>query len=184
MLLVVGLGNPGVKYAQNRHNIGFMVVDAFVENFRRASRFNKFNSELIQLKYDKKILLLVKPLTYMNNAGSAVAAVLSNYKEIESIIIIHDDLDIEFGKIKLKANGGTAGHNGLKSIVEAIGNPDFDRLRIGIGRPPGRKKPSIFVLEDFPKNDKEELEFIKIDAVRALKDYIEHGIGFAMNKYN
>lgn len=184
MFLLVGLGNPGRKYALNRHNVGFMVVDAFSEGFRRSSKFNKFNSELIKLEYRGKELLLAKPLTFMNNSGSVVASLLSHYKDIESMIVIHDDLDIEFGNIRFKANGSTAGHKGLNSIMSSIGSKDFDRLRIGIGRPPGRKDPSIYVLEDFSKKNVKELELVKVDAVDALKDYISFGIDFAMNKYN
>ena len=185
MILIIGLGNPGEEYGQTRHNIGFIILNKFIEETGILGQFSKFNSILIKSEYAGKALLCVKPCTFMNNSGSAVSKVIEHFEgKIESIIIIHDDLDIEFGQIKLKSGGGTGGHNGLESIVKKLGHFDFDRLRFGIGRPPGRKDPADFVLSKFKRSETRELDSIITISVEALKGYVENGINYAMNKYN
>jgi len=185
MILIIGLGNPGEEYGQTRHNIGFKILDKFSEETGILVRISKFNSILIKSEYAGKALLCVKPCTFMNNSGSAVLKVIKHFEDkIESTITIHDDLDIEFGEIRLKSGGGTGGHNGLESIVKKLGRSDFDRLRFGIGRPPGRKDPADFVLSKFKRSEIRELDSIISISVEALKDYIENGINYAMNKYN
>ncbi|MCL4415960.1 MAG: aminoacyl-tRNA hydrolase [Actinobacteria bacterium] len=185
MILIIGLGNPGEDYEQTRHNIGFVILDKFSEDTGILSQISKFNSILIKSKYAGKALLCVKPCTFMNNSGSAVLKVIRHFEDdIESTIVIHDDLDIEFGEIKFKSGGGTGGHNGLESILKKLGRSDFDRLRFGIGRPPGRKDPADFVLSKFKMKETRELDSIIPISIEALKDYIENGINFAMNKYN
>ncbi len=184
MILIIGLGNPGAKYAANRHNAGFMVIDAIVEK-NGGSIYAKFNSEIISAKISEKIVLMAKPLTYMNKSGGAVGSIIKHYgHHADSLLVIHDDLDIEFGQIRFKSGGGTAGHKGLNSIVSVIKQKDFHRLRIGIGRPSGSKNPSVYVLEDFSKKQAQELELMLQEAVRAVEDYICHGIEYVMNKYN
>ncbi len=185
MTLIVGLGNPGTEYIKTRHNIGFLVVDKFLEETGKNSSFIKFNSELIKTSYSGKELLLLKPLTYMNNSGYPVLQTSREYGiELAEIIVIHDDLDIEFGKIKLKRGGGTGGHNGLDSIAKSLGSNDFNRLRFGLGRPPGKKDPADFVLSNFRKLELKHLDVLISEAGSALKDYLDFGIDFAMNKYN
>jgi PTH1 family peptidyl-tRNA hydrolase len=185
MILIIGLGNPGGEYGQTRHNIGFIILNKFSVETGILSQISKFNSILIKSEYAGKPLLCAKPYTFMNNSGSAVLKVIEHFKgKIESTIVIHDDLDIEFGEIKLKSGGGTGGHNGLESIVKKLGHSDFDRLRFGIGRPPGRKDPADFVLSKFKKRETRELDSIISISIEALKDYIENGINYAMNKYN
>jgi PTH1 family peptidyl-tRNA hydrolase len=188
MIFIVGLGNPGEKYRQTRHNIGFVIVDAFLKQQASYSSFLKFNSEISRLIYSQNELLLLKPLTYMNNSGKPVASAISFYSQDNTatgkMIVIHDDIDIEFGKIRLKRGGGTGGHNGLESIAGHIGNSDFDRLRFGLGRPPGSKEPADFVLSNFSRAEKKELEELVSIAIDALDDYIKNGIDYAMNKYN
>src|SRR4030067_1386325 len=150
MILIIGLGNPGEEYGQTRHNIGFIILDKFSEETGILAQVSKFNSILIKSEYAGKALLCVKPYTFMNNSGSAVLKVIEHFEgKIESTIVIHDDLDIEFGEISLKSGGGTGGHNGIDSIVKKLGRSDFDRLRFGIGRPPVRKDPADFVLSKF-----------------------------------
>lgn len=185
MILIIGLGNPGEEYARTRHNIGFIVLDKFNEETGIKNKITRFNSIIIKSEYAGKNLLCVKPFTYMNNSGSAVLQVIRNFEsEIESIIIIHDDLDIAFGEIRFKSGGGTGGHNGLESIAGKLGHADFDRLRFGIGRPPGKKDPADFVLSKFKRNEVKLLDSVISTCVDALKDYIENGIDYAMNKYN
>jgi len=185
MILIVGLGNPGVEYSQTRHNIGFIIIEKFLEGTGRDSRFLKFNSELHESEYSSKKLLLAKPLTFVNKSGSAVANIASHYNiDVKKILVIHDDLDIGFGILKLKQGGSTGGHNGLESIVDKLESRDFDRLRFGIGRPPGRMDPAVFVLSRFKKDEVEELDFLIGRSVSAIKDYIDFGIDYAMNEYN
>ena len=185
MILVVGLGNPGFEYSQTRHNIGFMVLDKFLEKLGRTSFFLKFNSEIYKSNSFNKELLLVKPLTFVNRSGTSVSNIVSHYDiKTDEILVIHDDLDIDFGSIKLKCGGGTGGHNGLESIVEHLGGEDFNRLRFGIGRPPGKKDPAVFVLSGFRKAEIDELDFLIEKSISAIKDYIYFGIDHAMNEYN
>ncbi|MBU4293427.1 MAG: aminoacyl-tRNA hydrolase [Actinobacteria bacterium] len=185
MILIIGLGNPGEEYGQTRHNIGFIILNKFSEETGILVQISKFNSILIKSEYAGKALLCVKPCTFMNNSGSAVLKVIELFEgKIESTIVIHDDLDIEFGEIKLKSGGGTGGHNGLESIVKKLGCSDFDRLRFGIGRPSGRKDPADFVLSKFKRRETRELDSCITISVEALKDYVENGINYVMNKYN
>jgi len=216
MIFIVGLGNPGEKYRQTRHNIGFVIVDAFLNLHQNYSTFIKFNSEISRLIYCQKEILLLKPLTFMNNSGKPVASAMSFYssnntanssyeiqdkniqdkdtqdkniqdknnKTADKLLIIHDDIDIEFGKIRLKRGGGTGGHNGLESVAGHLGNSDFDRLRFGLGRPPGTKDPADFVLSNFSRAEKKEIEQCLQVALDAIDDYIANGIDYTMNKYN
>lgn len=185
MFLVVGLGNPGKEYEYTRHNIGFIVLNRFIENLDSKKEYPKFSSLVTESLYKDKKLLLLRPLTFMNNSGFAVASAYRFYcSEIESILVVHDDIDINFGEIKFKAGGGTAGHKGLESIVRSLGNLDFDRLRFGVGRPPEGVEASEYVLSEFKKNQKDEVELSVRRAIEAIKDYLEYGIAYCMNKYN
>ena len=184
-MLIVGLGNPGIEYCETRHNIGFIIIDRFLEHLESPSSFLKFSSEIHKSKYSGRELLLVKPLTFVNRSGTSISNIVDHYGiESGDILVIHDDLDIEFGIVKFKCGGGTGGHNGLESIVEHLGNADFNRLRFGIGRPPGRKDPAVFVLSGFRKAEKNELDFLIDRSISAIKDYIDSGIDYAMNEYN
>lgn len=185
MILIVGLGNPGIKYRHSRHNIGFVIADAFVKGTDLCrSPHIRFNSELKKTVYSGCQILVAKPLSYMNNSGTSVSAICRQYDDIEKIIVIHDDIDIEFGQVKFKRGGGPGGHNGLQSIISSLKTDIFDRMRIGVGRPPEGKDPADFVLDKFSKTETRELTDIVNVSVNALKDYIEYGIDFAMNKYN
>jgi len=185
MILIIGLGNPGKDYEFTRHNIGFRIVDEFSGNIEKISCYRKFNSLIIESSYNNQKLILLKPQTFMNASGTAAALCYRFFEnQISSMLVIHDDIDIGFGEIKLKRGGSTGGHKGLESIAENLGNYDFDRLRFGIGRPPGRKDPVDYVLEEFEKKEKEEVEIGVQRSVDILKDYLANGVEFAMNKYN
>jgi len=185
MVLIVGLGNPGKDYEFTRHNIGFRIADRFVEGFEKKSFYKKFNSLICESSFSDKKLMILKPQTFMNNSGISIALCCRSFgNQIDSLLVIHDDIDIGFGEIRLKRGGSTGGHKGLESIVESLGNCDFDRLRFGIGRPPGKQDPADFVLEEFKKKEKEEVEAGMQKSVDIIKDYLTEGIKFAMNKYN
>lgn len=155
MLLLVGLGNPGEKYAGNRHNIGFMVVDEIIRRHGFAGPRFKFQSEAWEGTLGSEKVLALKPTTFMNESGRAVGEAMRFYKlEPRDVVVIHDELDLEPGKLRVKHGGGTAGHNGLKSLGRHIG-PDFVRIRIGIGHPGQKHQVMTYVLKDFPKADHE-----------------------------
>ncbi len=159
MWLFVGLGNPGGKYRNNRHNVGFMVID---EIARLSSFKSKFQGDLTEERIGTEKVALLKPLTYMNESGQSVGKCAKFYKiPPERIIVFHDELDIKPGEIRVKKGGGNAGHNGLKSIQAHLGTPDFWRVRIGIGRPQGQNGDvSNYVLSDFAKAEQNWLEHL------------------------
>ncbi|MCP4394197.1 MAG: aminoacyl-tRNA hydrolase [Alphaproteobacteria bacterium] len=155
MFLVVGLGNPGSEYSGNRHNIGFMAVDRIVRRHASAGEYSKKFQGLLKLKeFENHKVLFLKPITWMNNSGQAVSAAAKFYKiPPEKIIVFHDELGLESGKIKIKHGGGAAGHNGLRSITAHVGD-NYNRVRIGIGRPSDREIVAKYVLQDFVRSDK------------------------------
>ncbi len=158
MLLIVGLGNPGEKYARNRHNVGFMAVDAIAEAHRFAPERKKFQGLLREGDLGAVKALTLKPQTYMNDSGQSVGAAMRFYKLVPAdVVVFHDELDLAAGKIKAKIGGGLAGHNGLKSIAEHIGE-DFRRVRVGIGHPGDKARVTGHVLGDFAKSDQGWLE--------------------------
>lgn len=185
MILIVGLGNPGKEYLYSRHNIGFVIVDRINKEFGSLDPVIRFNSELLRVFFESRELLLIKPLTYMNNSGNPVFRVIKYFKdEIERMIVLHDDLDIEFGTVRLKSGGGTGGHNGLESIIRFLKTDNFDRLRFGIGRPPARLDPEDFVLAGFKRKELKELDYPVTRSSDAIKDYVRYGIDYTMNIYN
>jgi len=170
--LVVGLGNPGPTYAGNRHNAGFLVLDELAARVGGRFKAHKGRADLIEGRLAGQRTLLAKPKSYMNVSGGPVASLRDFYKvPTEQIIVVHDELDIPFGAVRLKRGGGDNGHNGLRSISSAVGSPDYLRVRVGIGRPPGRQDPADFVLKDFAGAERKELAFLLdrgADAVEAL----------------
>ena len=153
MFLLAGLGNPGAKYALNRHNVGFMAVDAIAEKNKFPLFRQRFAGLMCRGKIESEDVILFKPSSYMNNSGQPLAAVVNFFKlSLSNVWVIHDDLDIELGHVRVKTGGGAGGHNGLKSIDSHIGS-DYSRLRIGIGRPPRDTDVSNYVLSDFKSND-------------------------------
>ena len=166
MFLIAGLGNPEEKYTKTRHNFGFRVVDALAEKFGIDNHQKKFNADLNKGKIDEDDVVLVKPLTYMNRSGIAIKDVKTFYKiTLDNIIVLHDDVDIELGRIKVKIGGGAGGHNGLKSIDENIGK-NYIRIRLGVGRPKNDGDTADFVLKKFPPEEEKIVQKV-IDAVVA-----------------
>jgi peptidyl-tRNA hydrolase, PTH1 family len=170
-LLVVGLGNPGREYAANRHNVGYMVVEELARRHDGAWR-SKFNARLAEVRIDDHRVALLEPLTYMNDSGRPVAAAAGFFKvEPDAILVVHDEGDLETGRLQARLGGGLAGHNGLRSLVQQLGTPDFMRLRVGVGRP-GRGDPrplADYVLSDFePHDDAETIVARAADAVESL----------------
>lgn len=181
MWMFVGLGNPGAKYVNNRHNIGFMIVDAIADgavNFPPYRR--KFESEISEAPVTGAKVLLMKPQTFMNESGRAVGAAAKFYKiPPERIVVFHDELDLKPGEVRVKKGGGNAGHNGLKSIQAHLGTPDFWRVRIGIGHPGERDQVSHYVLSDFAKADTLLLEAL----TESLSEYYEKIISEGVEAY-
>ena len=183
--LIVGLGNPGPEYKFNRHNVGFMVLDTLAEGLE--TRFGKMqgNALIAQVNRDEHRLILAKPRTFMNKSGSAVGQLQHFYKTpLDKLIIVYDDVDLPFESLRLRPDGGSAGHNGMKSIIERLGSQGFARLRVGIGRPKGRMRTPDHVLQDFSREEKEALPFVLRRAAEAVEEWVHEGIVEAMNKYN
>jgi PTH1 family peptidyl-tRNA hydrolase len=177
--LIVGLGNPGAKYAGHRHNVGFMVVDELARRQRADAFREKFNA--VYAKAGETLLL--KPQTYMNLSGESVQKALQFFKLGRSdLVVIHDELDLPFGTLKIKLGGGSAGHNGVKSVAQHAGGPDFVRLRVGIGRPPQRGIEHV--LSDFSRQECSELQGVLERAALAVTDILERGLQAAMNLHN
>jgi peptidyl-tRNA hydrolase, PTH1 family len=181
--LVVGLGNPGPNYAKTRHNLGFVVADLLAE--RMGSNFKvhkRSGAEIVTGRVGGRSIVLAKPRTYMNESGRQVAPLAKFYSVPPAdIVVIHDELDIEFGRIRLKFGGGVAGHNGVRSVAAALATKDFQRVRIGIGRPPGRKDAAAFVLENFASVERPEVPLICEQAADATELLIAQGLEPAQN---
>ena len=160
MLLLVGLGNPGSNYTNTRHNIGFKIIDAINAHFKLSKQKPKFKGLLTTGNIDEKKIYAIKPLTFMNNSGTAIKELIDYFKiDAKDVFVFHDDMDIDFGKIKAKFGGSSAGHNGIESIDKFIGK-DYSRVRIGIGKPNGNAQVADHVLKDFDDEEKIELENI------------------------
>ncbi|MDQ1318955.1 MAG: peptidyl-tRNA hydrolase, family [Actinomycetota bacterium] len=182
-LLVIGLGNPGPQYAKTRHNVGFMVADLLAARIGAPFTVHKKSgAEIVTGRLGGRPVVLAKPRTYMNESGRHVGPLAKFYSVPPGdVIVLHDELDIAFGKIRLKLGGGEGGHNGLRSLVNALGTKDFQRVRIGIGRPPGRKDPAAFVLEPFNATERDEVPTICEQAADATELLLELGVEPAQN---
>ncbi|OBK22037.1 aminoacyl-tRNA hydrolase [Mycobacterium asiaticum] len=183
-LLVVGLGNPGETYARTRHNLGFMVADVLAARLGGKFKAHKRSgAEVITGLLAGRSVVLAKPRCYMNESGRQLGPLAKFYSVPPAdIVVIHDELDLEFGRIRLKLGGGEGGHNGLRSVASALGTKDFHRVRIGIGRPPGRKDPAAFVLEAFTAAERAEVPTICEQAADATELLIELGLEPAQNQ--
>ncbi len=183
--LITGLGNPGRQYQYNRHNIGFTVLDNLAEYL--GTGFSRMESKALVAKADHKgeHLILAKPQTFMNLSGQAVSSLQRFYKiPLDRLIVVYDEVDLDFGILRLRPSGGSAGHNGMNSIIDHLGTQEFPRLRIGVGRPPGRMDAAAYVLQDFSSTEEAELALIRQQAVEALLVYVSQGIAAAMNVHN
>jgi peptidyl-tRNA hydrolase, PTH1 family len=182
-LLVVGLGNPGPQYATTRHNLGFLVADILADRLGAGFKVHKKSgAEVTTGRLGGRAVVLAKPRVYMNESGRQVGP-LANFYSVPptDVIVMHDELDIDFGRIRLKAGGGAGGHNGLRSVASALGTNDFQRVRIGIGRPPGRKDGATFVLENFNSVERPEVATICEQAADATELLIKLGLEPAQN---
>lgn len=183
MKLVAGLGNPGPKYAKNRHNLGFMVVDELATKWAADPFREKFNGLLSRARRDTGEVVLLKPQTFMNLSGESIQKALAFFKlGLADLIVVHDELDLPFGTLKVKVGGGAAGHNGLKSIAQHCGGPDFVRVRLGVGRPPQRG--ADHVLSDFSREECSLLPSVVESAAFAVADILDRGVQSAMNSHN
>lgn len=183
--LIVGLGNPGREYRSTRHNIGFMVVDQLAKELGVGFSRVQSNSLVVHANRDGKRIILAKPHTYMNLSGQAVNSLLKFYKlSLDQILIAHDDIDLPFGTLRMRPGGGSAGQKGLASIIEGLGTQEFPRLRVGVGRPPGRMEAADYVLQEFSKDDREMLPAILSRAGEAALVFINEGLEKAMNQFN
>lgn len=185
--LVAGLGNPGPEYAGNRHNVGAMVVEVLAA--RLGTKFSRHRTTTMlaeaRLRPGGPKLVLVRPLSYMNTSGGPVSSAAAYFGiPAERVIVIHDDLDLPFETIKLKADGGHGGQNGVRDIIKALGTPEFTRVRVGIGRPPGRQDAADYVLRDFGAADKTRLPFVLDDAADAVEHVIDEGLLTAQQKFH
>lgn len=183
--LIVGLGNPGKKYSQTRHNVGFHIVDhlATLENLSFDKRQSK--AFLARGIVEGVSIGLAKPQTFMNISGEAVAPLARFYKiDPARIFVIYDDLDLPTAQLRIRMKGGAGGHKGMRSIIEQLGTQDFPRMRIGIGRPPGRMPVEAYVLQNFSAAQSEEMAVTREQAVDAIRALLTQGIEFAMNNFN
>lgn len=183
--LIIGLGNPGREYKDTRHNIGFMMIDLLA--VRLDARGMKLQSKAIVTSalYEERKIILAKPQTYMNLSGHSVQGLLHFYKIPQThLLVAHDDLDLPFGTIRIRPTGGPGGQRGMANTIELLGTKDFPRLRLGIGRPPGRMNPKDYVLQNFSKDDLRLLPDILNHAADAALEFVMNGLNAAMNKYN
>lgn len=183
MKLVVGLGNPGPRYEKTRHNIGAMVVDHLAaEHGARWSTHKRSGAETASITLGGESVLLAKSRKYMNECGINFGPLAKFYSVSPGdVIALHDELDIDFGQVRLKQGGGEGGHNGLRSLTAALGTRDYSRVRLGIGRPPGRQDPADFVLKPFPSRDRDDVGLLISNGAEATELLITHGLEGAQN---
>jgi PTH1 family peptidyl-tRNA hydrolase len=188
--LIAGLGNPGPGYAMNRHNVGFMVADLLAERMGGTfKRSGKAQAQVVEGRFGapgpaSRRVVLAKPMSYMNLSGGPLTALRDFYKvPTANIVAIHDELDIDYGTLRLKLGGGDNGHNGLKSMTKAMGS-DYHRVRFGIGRPPGRMQVADFVLKDFSSPERKELDYLVDRAADAVECLVTEGLERAQSAYN
>ena len=183
--LIVGLGNPGREYAETRHNVGFHVIDALAQRHNLTNFTSERKALTASLRIKGQSVILAKPQTYMNLSGESVRALMDYYKvDVDHLIVIHDDLDLPFGTLRLRNTGGHGGQNGVRNIILHSGSKEFARVRFGIGRPPGKMKARDYVLHKFQGDDVITANQIVETACNAVELWLEEGIGLAMSRYN
>ncbi|MCW2602817.1 MAG: peptidyl-tRNA hydrolase [Pseudonocardiales bacterium] len=186
--VIAGLGNPGPKYERTRHNAGFMVADLLAERMRGSFKVHKASggrAEIVEGRLAGLSVVLAKPLSYMNESGGPIHSVARFYKAPpEQVIVVHDELDLPYGGLRLKRGGGDGGHNGLKSTTSALGSKEYLRVRFGIGRPPGRQDPADYVLKEFAAVERKELEFLIDRCADAVEALMTQGLEAAQNTFN
>lgn len=190
--LIVGLGNPGPKYAGHRHNIGAMVIAELAAQAGASAREHRSRAWISEIRLGTAPggapgprVVLAQPMTYMNVSGGPVAGLVRFFKvPLEQVVVVHDELDIDFGGVRLKRGGGEGGHNGLRSISQSLGSRDYLRVRLGIGRPPGRQDPAAYVLSDFPARDRVDVELLIGDGVDAVTDLVHTGLEATQQRFH
>jgi PTH1 family peptidyl-tRNA hydrolase len=183
--LLVGLGNPGREYKENRHNIGFMLIDRLAVRLNARGMKLQSKAIVISSNYEGRKYILAKPQTYMNLSGQSVQGLLHFYKlPMDHLLIAHDDLDLPFGSIRIRPGGGPGGQKGMASTIGHLGTQEFPRLRLGIGRPPGRMDPADYVLQDFSRDEVSLLSEILDRAAEAALEFVVNGLNAAMNRFN
>ena len=185
--LVVGLGNPGPEYARTRHNVGQMVLDELASRLGGTYKVHKTRAQVLEarLRLGGPRVVLAKPMTYMNTSGGPVAGLAKFYDiPAERVIAVHDEIDIPFAALKLKIGGGEGGHNGLRDMSKARSTQDYYRVRVGVGRPPGRMDAASYVLKPFSSTEGKELPFLLDDAADAVEHLVENGLLEAQQKFH
>jgi peptidyl-tRNA hydrolase, PTH1 family len=183
--LIVGLGNPGRQYRETRHNIGFMTLDRLAARLNLQYARVQFRALVIDGRYEGSRLFLAKPQTYMNESGLAVGALVRFYKiPIQNLLVVHDDVDLPLGTLRIRPGGGSAGQKGVASIIDRLGTQDFPRLRFGLSRPPGQMLAAAYVLQNFDRGEIEMLNLTLDRAVDAALAFVAHGLDKTMNQYN
>ncbi|RSM73422.1 aminoacyl-tRNA hydrolase [Kibdelosporangium aridum] len=184
-VVIVGLGNPGPRYAANRHNVGAMVLDELGDRVGGKFKAHKGLADVLEGRLGTRRVVLMKPRSFMNVSGGPVAGVAKFFKvEPADIVVLYDELDLPFGTVRLKLGGGENGHNGLRSISKSLGTKEYHRVRVGIGRPPGRMDPADFVLKDFSVVERKELPFVFDRAADATEALINNGLEAAQNTFH
>lgn len=183
--LVVGLGNPGEEYAGTRHNAGALVVDVIADREREKLKRHKARAHVAETRLAGHPVVLARPSSYMNESGGPVKA-LGDYYGVppERLVVVHDELDLPFGSLRLKLGGGDGGHNGLKSLRRSLGTGDYLRVRVGIDRPPGRQDPADYVLKPFSGAQRTELELVLVTVADAVEDLVARGLEAAQNRWH
>lgn len=183
--LVVGLGNPGPAYQGNRHNVGFMVLDLLAGRVGGKFSSHKARAGVVEGRLGPRRVVLAEPKTYMNESGGPVAGLCSFFKvPVEQVVVVHDELDLPYGTLRLKRGGGDNGHNGLRSISRSLGSQEYLRVRFGIGRPPGRMDPADYVLRDFAGAERKDLDYHVDRAADAVEALVRDGLETAQNGFN
>lgn len=183
--LVVGLGNPGPSYAKNRHNAGFMVLDVLAARAGGRFKSHRARADVLEGRLAGARTVLAKPRSFMNESGGPVKGLLDFYKvPVERLVVVHDELDIPFGAVRLKQGGGDNGHNGLRSITRSLGAKDYLRVRFGVGRPPGRMDAAAFVLKDFSAAERKDLDLEVDRTADAVEALLSEGLAAAQNVFH
>jgi len=183
--LIVGLGNPGPQYAANRHNAGFMVVDVLAARMGGRFKAHKHRADAVEGRLGATRAILIKPKTYMNESGGPVAALRSFFSvPIAQVIVVHDELDLEAGVVRVKLGGGDNGHNGLRSVTKSLGSKDYLRVRLGVGRPPGQMDPAEYVLRDVPAAQREDLRLQVEVAADVVESLVSRGLEATQNYFH
>ncbi|WP_039043143.1 aminoacyl-tRNA hydrolase [Sporosarcina sp. ZBG7A] len=185
MKMIIGLGNPGKQYASTRHNVGFQAIDLLAEQLNAPAMQTKFNGMITTVHVGSEKVMLVKPLTYMNLSGECVRPLMDYYEiDDDEIVVIYDDLDLAPGKLRLRAKGGAGGHNGMKSLIAHIGTNEFNRIRVGVGRPDGPISVADYVLSAFSKDEQPLIQEAVVRSASACRAWLDRPFLEIMNEYN